>query len=212
MENQKESQNQNQNQKENQKIAVDIGLDISSSIIGICVLKHSDGSLISLNNLNLTSSKFEDLFDKIEFVKKIMNISDDWDVKNIFVEDIAKKFSVGASSADTITTLAKMNVLVCYLYYLQTGLKPIYVNVRSMRAKLGIKPDLKDKTKTTKEKVFEIVKERNSTFPWVTHISTRGKNKGEVVFDKCNQDMADSWVVCRGGQVTYPASSATVVK
>lgn len=195
-----------ENQNESEKVEVDIGLDVSSSIIGICVLKHSDGSLVSLTNLNLTSSKFQDLLDKADFVKKTINIPKNWYIKNIFVEDIAKKFSSGASSADTITTLAKMNFLVSYLYYIHTGLKPIYVNVRSMRAKLGIKPDLKDKTKSTKEKVFEIVKERNPTFPWESHTATRGKSKGEVVFDKCNQDMADSWVVCRGGQVSYPSS------
>lgn len=200
-------QNQVQNQEKEQKqseIEVDIGLDISSSIVGVCVLKHSDGSLISLENINLTSSKLEDLFDKTQFFKTKMAIRPEWKIKNIYVEDIAKKFSVGASSANTITTLAKMNVLVCYLYFLQTGLKPIYVNVRSMRARLGIKPDTKDKTKTTKEKVFNIVKERNPSFPWLTHVSKTGKKKGETVYDKCNEDMADAWVVCRGGQVSPP--------
>lgn len=185
-----------------QKIKVDIGFDISSSIIGICVLEHQTGKMLKLANIVLTSSKLEDLFDKIGAFNKVWQPDPSWDIRNIYIEDIAKKFSSGASSANTIVILAKMNALVCHSIYVKTGLKPTYVNVRSVRAKVGIKVDSKDKTKTTKQKVFEAVKSLNPSFPWETHISKTGKHKGETVYDKCNEDMADSWITCRGGQLT----------
>ena len=135
-----------------EKIEVDIGLDISTSVMGLCILRHKTGELVSLENFKFTSSSFEDIYDKVVWFEKTWKPDSSWVIKNIYVEDIAKKFSVGVSSANTIVVLAKMNALICYLMYVKTGLKPQFVNVRSMRAKLGIKIDTKDKTKSTKEK------------------------------------------------------------
>lgn len=184
------------------KINVDVGLDISSSIIGLCVLEHETGKLVEIKDFVLTSTSLEDIFDKVNFFESSWNPDQNWNIKNVFVEDIAKKFSSGASSAHTIVTLAKMNALICRSVLLKTGLKPTYVNVRSMRAKLAIKIDQKDKSKTTKQKVFEKVLEMNPTFPWKKHIAKTGKEKGNEVYDKCNEDMADSWIACRGGQLS----------
>ncbi len=181
---------------------VDIGLDISTAVIGLCVLKHKTGELVSLENHKFTSSRFEDIFDKVAWFEKTWKPDPSWNIKNVFVEDIAKKFSVGVSSANTIVILAKMNAIICYLMYVKTGLKAQFVNVRSMRAKLGIKIDTKDKSKSTKEKVFEIVRTLNPEFPWETHLAKAGKSKGKTVYDKCNEDMADSWITCRGGQLS----------
>lgn len=180
--------------------AVDIGLDISTSCIGLCVLEHGTGKLISLVNFKFSGVAFEDILDKVEHFTKTWNPDPLWRIKRIFVEDIAKKFSVGVSSANTIVILAKMNALICYMMYLKTGLKPIYVNVRSVRSTLKIKIDTKDKTKTTKEKIFEIMLARYPSFPWVQHLAKAGKSKGQMVYDSCNGDMADAFVAVLGGQ------------
>ncbi len=179
---------------------VDVGLDISTSCIGLCVLEHKTGKLVSLINYRYTGVAFDDIFDKVEHFSKTWQPDTTWRIKRIFVEDIAKKFSVGVSSANTIVILAKMNAMISYMVYLKTGLKPIYVNVRSARSVLQIKIDTKDKTKTTKQKVFEIVHARNPNFPWVTHLAKAGKEKGKIVFDGCNEDMADAFVTVSGGQ------------
>jgi len=191
--------------EENKKINVDIGLDISSSCTGVCILDHHTGNLVQLFPIKLTSTKLEDLFDKINVVSTIFNNlknSNKYNVKNIYVEEIAKKFTGGISSAQTIITLAQMNILVCYEANKIFNLKPKYINVRSARKSIGIAIDQKDKTKSTKEKVFEKVLERNKDFPWHTHIAKTGKHKDEMVYDKCNEDMADSWVIVKSGQIT----------
>lgn len=181
-------------------------MDVSTSVIGVCVLDHRTGTLIKIFPIKLTGVKFEDMWDKaLEFEAQITRNWDvNWAMKRVFVEDVAKMFSPGFSSAGTIITLAKMNAIVCLTMFKLLGIKPTFVNVRSARASLGIKIDTKDKTKSTKEKVFEKVLTLCPTFPWQQHIAKTGKNANTLVYDTCNQDMGDAWVTCRGGQILVP--------
>jgi len=191
-----------------EKIEVDIGLDVSTSVIGVCVLNHKTGDLISIFPVKLGKSSLEDIWDKTDYFRfnLILNLDNKWDVKRVFVEDVAKKFSSGFSSASTIVTLAKMNALACWIAKEIFNKKPTFINVRSARAVLGIKIDTKDKSKSTKEKVFEKVLALQPTFPWLQHLAKTGKGKGTQVYDVCNQDMGDAWVTCRGGQCLVPSS------
>lgn len=197
---------QTSSQGNKQKIEVDIGLDVSTSVVGICVLNHKTGSLIKIMPVKLTSTKFEDIWDKATELEKqfLTNLDPAWEVKRVFVEDAAKKFSPGFSSAQTIVTLAKMNAIACMIAYKNLNIKPTFVNVRSARAMLGIKIDTKDKSKSTKEKVFEKVLALNPGFPWMQHVAKTGKNVGQLVYDTCNEDMGDAWVAVRGGQKMFP--------
>lgn len=189
-----------------QKTEVDIGLDVSTAIVGVCVLDHNTGNLISLFPIKLTSTKLVDLWDKsIEFQAEFSkNMSPAWTIKRIFVEDIAKKFSPGFSSAGTIVTLAKMNAIACLIAFNMFQVKPTFINVRSARAQLGIKIDTKDKTKSTKDKVFEKVLVLNPNFGWMQHVAKTGKSAGQMVYDVCNQDMGDAWIAAKGGQKLFP--------
>lgn len=195
------SSNNNSNSNIGGKKEVDVGLDISSSCIGVCILEHKKDVLVEIFKIKLTSTKFEDLMDKATEVKKHFSRLSKYSIKNVYVEDIALKFTSGKSSAHTIVTLAKMNALTCYEMYSQYNVKPEFVNVRTSRKKLGISINTKDKTKSTKEKVFDIVRVMKQEFPWETHLAKTGKFKDRLVYDKTNQDMADSWVVCASGQL-----------
>jgi len=188
------------------KIEVDIGLDVSTSVIGVCVSDHNTGQMIDIYPIRMTSTKFNDIWDKADYFKMLFmsKILPSWTIKRIFVEDVAKMFSPGFSSAGTIIILAKMNAIVCLTAYQATGIKPTFVNVRSARAQLGIKINTKDKTKSTKEKVFAEVLKMNPGFPWLQHVAKTGKNAGSMVYDTCNQDMGDAWVAVKGGQKLYP--------
>lgn len=188
------------------KTEVDIGLDVSTSVIGVCVLDRNTGAMIKLFPVKLTSSKLQDIWDKsLEFEREFKKELDPtWDVKRIFVEDVAKMFSPGFSSAGTIVILAKMNAIACLITFKLLGIKPTFINVRSARAQLSIKIDTKDKSKSTKEKVFEKVLAMNTTFPWMQHIAKTGKSVGQMVYDTCNQDMGDAWVAAKGGQKLFP--------
>lgn len=188
------------------QVEVDIGLDVSTSVIGICVLEKSTGKLLSISPVKLNKASLEDIWDKFLSFETAFKaaIKPEWKVNRVYVEDVAKKFSPGFSSAQTIVTLAKMNALACGVVLKHLGVKPTFINVRTARASLGIKIDTKDKTKSTKEKVFEKVLLLQPSFPWLQHIAKTGKHVGSQVYDTCNQDMGDAWVACRGGQITIP--------
>lgn len=200
------SSESSQNPSPSSLVEVDIGLDVSTSIIGVCVLDHATGVLIDLFPIKLNKASLDDIWDKALEFRLIMSLKHrpEWVVKRIFVEDVAKKFSPGFSSAQTIVTLAKMNAMACLIAMDEFKIKPTFINVRSARAALGIKIDTKDKTKSTKDKVFEKVILLQPTYPWVQHLAKTGKHAGSMVYDQCNQDMGDAWVACRGGQILVP--------
>lgn len=179
------------------KEKVIIGLDISTSCIGICVINSETGALIDLFPVKLISTSIEDFWSKITFTKNLINekIADNWDIESISVEESAKRFTPGFSSADTIITLAKFNAIICYLFYEKYNLKPNYINVKSARSKLNIKIDYKDKSKTTKQKVFELVLKQFPTYPWIYN-----KNTGKPT--KINEDLCDSVVIAHAAFLT----------
>jgi len=167
--------------------------------VGICVIESKTGKTLYLDHAQLTKYTNEyDKADKFDF--EWLNLSQ-WKVRKVYIEEAAKKFSPGFSSADTIMTLGRFNGILSYLVYRATKVKPIMVNVRSARSKLGIKINYSDKTKSTKQKVFEMVKQLNPSFVWVSHIAKTGQFKGQSVYDKVNEDRSDAWVICRGGQM-----------
>ena len=75
---------------------VDIGLDISTSCTGICVLDSKTGQLVKLTHKKLV--KFEDEYEKADnFLSDWIDPS--WKVRRIYIEEAAKKFTPGFSSA-----------------------------------------------------------------------------------------------------------------
>ena len=194
------------------RVVVDIGLDISTSITGYCVLTDK-GDLVKLGYFKLTSTKLEDEYDKIQKIKEeLKDVLDTtvYRVRHIYAEEAHQQFTKGKSSAKTILTLASFNTVVCHAFREYFGVKPIKVGVKTVRSKLKIKiaSYKEDPSKSTKEKVFEIVHERYPEFPWETHVAATGKHKGNTVFGKQNHDMADAYVVCRGAQVLFNEARA----
>lgn len=204
----------------NKKIDIDVGLDISTSVIGICALEATSGNLIYLGYLKLSSyideyekaDKFENFWHEnlmLNLNKKLLSDSPELglhkfvntNIAHVYIEEAAKKYASGISSANTLTTLNRFNGIISYKLYKLTGQKPIMINVKSARAKLGIKINYSDKTKNTKQKIFDIVKQLNPEYSWITHVAKSGKNKGKLIYDKVNEDMSDAWVICRGGQL-----------
>lgn len=183
-------------------IRTTIGLDISTSVTGYCVLDHN-GRLIRIGAIKLTSSKLKDHFDKAEVVKEALleAVKPGEVVEKIYVEASHMRFTPGFSSAKTLFSLAKFNGVVSHIAYELFNVKPEQIGVRSARKALGIKINTKDKSKSNKDKVFEAVRALNPNFPWETHVAKTGKSKGQAVYGKHNYDMADAWVIARGGQL-----------
>lgn len=181
-----------------------IGLDISSSIIGIAIIDENKDVLYS-SAINI--SKIDGLIDKTDKVKEeFLKLSFLYKPELIFVEECAKMFGGGATTANTLMALARINATISFIAHEAFNTKIIDINVRSARAKLGIKIDQKDKTKTTKEKVREIFTKMypDKAEKCVTkHIAKVGKHKGCEVIDKESEDRLDALIIALAGIKIY---------
>jgi hypothetical protein len=171
--------------------------------------------LIGLDCIKLNISKLDNIYKKADFIFEMLpTILSKFDlkatqIKDIFVEENAKRFSEGFSSADTILTLAKMNGIVSWMARkVFSGAEIVEVNVSSARAKAGIKIDRTDKTLSVKEKVFIANTKAHPEFPWPKHLAKTGKHKDEVVFDVCARDMSDAYVIVKGGKAIKAIKNA----
>lgn len=165
-----------------------LGLDISTSCTGICILDQ-DNQVILLDNIRL--DKCTDFFLKCAEVKKYLDsLKTDHLIQNIFIEQDLQAFRPGLSSAATINTLARFNGAVTFMAYQTFGIRPDLINVTRARSAVGLKINHKDKTKTTKEKIFEWVSDQIE-FDWP-------KKKTGSVKTSC-YDMSDAYVICRAG-------------
>ena len=187
--------------QEGQETIVDLGLDISTSITGVALLDTS-GEMVFMGHVPLTSKKYTNLFQKADAVLEWMKetLPKNVKVRRIFVEANAKGFSAGFSSADTLFTLAKMNVLVSYLSHKHFAVPVHDVNVTSARSKIGYK-DNRSVKRPVKEKVREFVLLCYPHLPFETREVKKGKKKGTRVPVAGAADEIDAWVICRGGQL-----------
>lgn len=183
--------------KNQNKIPICYGVDISTTCTATCIIDADTGELIAMHHelMNQVQKKqkvFPTFWSKVAHMKESFDEYHDnnWDVKIIAVEESAKRFPPGMSSADTIITLAKFNGILCYLLYQKYGIEPSYINVRTARKQLGITIDYKDKSKTTKQKVLDCIVKRYPDFPWVYR-----EVKGEKKLVKINEDRADAYVM-----------------
>ena len=165
-----------------------LGLDISTSCTGICILDQ-DKQLVLLDNIRL--DKCTDFFEKCVEVKKYLDdLKTDHLIQYIFIEQDLQAFRPGLSSAATINTLARFNGAVTFMAYQTFMTRPDLINVTKARSAVGIKINHKDKSKTTKEKIFDWVS-GDIEFDWP-------KKKTGAVKTSC-YDMSDAYVICSAG-------------
>jgi hypothetical protein len=183
---------------------VDMGLDISSSVTGV-VLLDTNGNLLFMGHVSLPSTKYKNLFEKadatIDWIKT--NLPQDIKIRRIFVEQNAKGYSAGFSSADTLFILAKINVLVSYLVHKQYGAEVIDVHVTSARSMLGFKNKKAVKI-PVKEKVRDFILTAYPHLPFETRVVKVGKKKGQLVPAEGIADEIDAFVIAKGGQLLNP--------
>lgn len=165
-----------------------IGLDISTSCTGICCL-DLEGKIVHIEPIVL--SKIGSFSKKCDFVKeRLEDVKKQFSVESIFIEQNLSSFRRGLSSAHTINTLARFNGACSYVSYEVFGIDPVSLNVTNARNHLKIKIDHKDKSKNTKQKVFE----------WVdchTSVDWPRKKTGDV--KEISYDMADAYVIALAG-------------
>jgi hypothetical protein len=176
-----------------------IGLDISTTCTGVCGINGNGETTLFFP---IEFKEKANLYEKTDFfIKRIKEEIKDKTVLSFEVEEPLKMFAGGFSSADTLHTLERFNGMCCYAIYNEFGITPKLHNVNSLRSRLGIKINKKDKTKSTKEKVREIVLSLYPNLPIATKTITRGKRKGQIVPEKSSEDCIDAFIVAKSGML-----------
>ena len=169
-----------------------LGLDISTSSTGWAIVSP-DGKLRTMGAIGL--SHLPDLYEKSDMVTSVLKCLD-VNPTHIFVEQNMLGFRAGASSANTLITLARFNGIVSNKAYEIFGVKPVVVPVRTARSKTGVKID---KGQDPKQAVIAWLRGQEPDYQFPTRIIKAGKRKGEVVLDHGADDAADAYVMARAG-------------
>ena len=132
-----------------------IGLDISTAKIGVAILSEKrkllETKLIKLKKDTVLEDRTR------EMVAELMPLMVDRKVIDVFVEEPASIFSMGKSSAHTISKLQRFNGMCCYALSILFNRIPKLIPVRSARKSVGVKIKRGDNTKL---EVIKWVKER----------------------------------------------------
>lgn len=170
-----------------------LGLDVSTSKTGWCLL-NGDGSLAKMGCV--VSSDGSDLFDRsdrlVSEIKAV--IAEAPETVEIVIEEPLLRFAKGMSSASTLLTLNRYNGMVTYACWKALGIRPVHLNVIFARRRLGIK---KEKGDNVKEVVMRWVAESERDYVWPTRLVTRGKKRGQTIFEDSCFDVADAYVMAR---------------
>lgn len=165
-----------------------LGLDISTSCTGACCVDET-GNVMLIEPIELSKAKtFTEKCDVLR--SRLSEIGKAHKVTEIFIEQNLSSFRRGLSSAHTINTLARFNGAADLLSYQVFGVAPISLNVTNARNHLGIKINHKDKSTTTKQKVFDWV-EKSIDVEWPR------KKTGDI--REICFDMADAYVIALAG-------------
>jgi len=174
-----------------------LGLDVSTSITGWSLLSL-ETSEYKIGYLPLKNSS--DIYSKANKLREF--IRDDltpYNIKAVYVEEDLQRFKRGLSSARTLATLTRFNGVVCQICFEEIGLRPEHINVNVARKSAGIKYDRKDKTLTTKEKVFEEVK-KLINHDWPVKVLKSGPRQGQEILHPGAYDAADAYVISVAGK------------
>jgi hypothetical protein len=165
-----------------------IGLDVSTSCTGICCLDDS-GKILKIDPIVLT--KAETFSKKCNLVAAALeNTKQEFLITDVFIEQNLSSFRRGLSSAHTINTLARFNGACSLITYQIFGVEPVLLNVTNARNHVGLKMNHKDKTVSTKEKVFTWVSSQ-------VEVDWPVKKSGEK--KEISYDMADAYVIALAG-------------
>ena len=167
-----------------------LGLDISTSITGATVI-DTDGEVVYCESWDTRNkNKFPTLFEKSDLIKtKLANdIESQHQIKKIFVEQSLQSFRSGFSSAQTLSTLARINGIVSWISYKLFDIIPEYLSASSARKLCGLKIP---RGSNTKEEVLKFVLDKYPIFD-VQYTKFGNPKPGSY-------DRADSIIIAKAG-------------
>ena len=166
-----------------------LGLDISTSITGASILDGNNKLLYCEAWDMRNKNHFPKLFDKANLVKgRLLDLSIQFPIKYIFIEQSLQAFRPGFSSAKTLLTLAKFNGIVSYICQNDMGIEPEYIGASTARKSNGIKVPRGEKAKQV---VLQYVLDSEPSF--MVEYTKQGNPKPG------SYDRADSLIIARAG-------------
>lgn len=184
-----------------------LGLDVSTTTAGWSVVVEDAGQIQLLDMGYIPLGTCKTLLDKADKLEReLEKILASSPIDAIFIEEDLQRFTPGQSSAAVLQKLSRFNGMAMLLVYKLTNIKPEHVNVTAARKIVGCLVNKKDKSKTTKEKVFEWILGELPGYGWPTKLVKRGKKAGEHVRVPECYDMADSYVVAKAGAITISST------
>lgn len=174
-----------------------IALDASTKEIGYSIFNKETKELIIMDHF--TQNPEHSLIQKAEaFDILLASLIVKYPLINeAVIEESFTGFFGGASSANTTMVLNQINILYRYVGY-KRGLKISTITVAESRKNMfpGVKLRTIAKLKGIKEKelCFLLLVEKIGKELFPTKLMTRGKNKGNTVFEEFAGDMADSFI------------------
>lgn len=184
-----------------------LGLDVSTTFIGACVLDDAlplDAPVV-LEHIEFKKHDADTMWTKADHVRAVFKA---WhgdpkfsDIKYVFIEDAAKRFSPGMSSAETIGTLLRFNGLTSFLAHDIFGIDPEYIAVGQARKLCGLKMQQKAKAGGLGHKI--------QTYNSIMASDLKGtvwpvKKSGKTV--DWSHDVVDAYVIAKAGHVLLNSS------
>jgi len=174
-----------------------LGLDISTSNVGYALLESGDCQrhrVIKADSIRV--SKKQGLYDKARYVRDILEKEcSGYMIDAISVEESLISFGKRKSSAATLALLNRFNGIISYVVREMFQVPIAFVNSTVARNRVGLKI-LKNSKIDTKEQIFAWTKKHElmKDFKWPTKIISRGKRKGEQVYEVWCYDISDAFV------------------
>lgn len=178
-----------------------LGLDISSSIIGIAVADKDEKGVIKplfldhirLDNIDGIFEKYDEVCHRLSEMQAAGAFDG---VERTAVEAPLLGFQTAKSTAQTIITLIRINVLTSLKLREMFGKDPDFISSSTARRLAGIKVQRRDKANgmSGKEQVFEHMCNNDlSHVDWPKR--KLGKKKGKPV--EFAKDITDAWVIAK---------------
>ena len=174
-----------------------LGLDISTSITGVTVIDTSGRCVYNEFWDTRNKNKFPSIYEKALFIhNSLRSLAMQYPISDVFIEQSLHSFRSGFSSAQTLSTLSKINGIVSWHCYKIFKTKPEMIAATSARKQVGIKVS---RGENAKQKSFDFVVANEPTF--IVEYTRHGNPKPGVM------DKSDSWVIAKAGHLICTAKS-----
>ena len=166
-----------------------LGLDISTSICGYTVLDRS-GNVIANDCWDMRNKKkFPCALGKADYCReKLLDLSIQYPIELIYIEQSLSAFRPGFSSANTILKLSQFNGIISWFCWNIFKIVPQYLDARSARKACGITVK---RGENAKEVVIKHCLDNEKSF--VVEYTKMGNPKPGV------SDRADSLIIAKAG-------------